>query len=144
MILVKYVNTDGQLLFQQWLLGKLLILRLMHLRQLYWLLLLGLSALLSGMITNLDFIACLNFQILFFERIYLNHIAINCWGLSADCYIVLQCCTCAHYFTGEVTYFWNSWLCSVCCGFYNNCSTCSSRTWNSFCNGSLGTCYGPR
>lgn len=41
---------------------------------------------------------------------------------------VLQCCTCAHYFTGEATHFWYSRLCFMCCWFNNNCPTCSTRT----------------
>lgn len=40
----------------------------------------------------------------------------------------LQCCSCTYYFTGKVTYIWNSWLCSLCCGVNNYCLACTSRT----------------
>lgn len=56
----------------------------------------------------------------------------------------MQCCSCTYHFTWEATYFWYFGLRSVCCGINNYCSTCSSRTWDWVCYGSLGFGYWTR
>lgn len=65
------------------------------------------------------------------------------WFLYIEPYI-LQCCTCTYYITREATYFWGSWLCSMCCGFHHNRPTCSSGTSNWISNRSMGSCYWAR
>lgn len=57
---------------------------------------------------------------------------------------ILQCCSCTYHFTGEATYFWSSWLYSLCGGLHNHCSSCSSRTWNRIRDRSLANGNGAR
>lgn len=64
--------------------------------------------------------------------------------LNANFQNFLQCCSCTFYFKGEIAHFWDARLCSMCCWFNHNCSTCSSRTCDRICCGSLGSCNGAR
>lgn len=58
--------------------------------------------------------------------------------------LVLQCCSCTYHFRGEATYFWGSWLYSMCGGLHNHCSSCTSRTWNRIRDRSLANGNGAR
>lgn len=71
-------------------------------------------------------------------------IRIFIWLLNINKYQILQCCSCTYYTTRKATHFWNSWLCSMCCGVHHNRSTCSSRTPYWISHRSMGSCHWAR
>lgn len=58
--------------------------------------------------------------------------------------LLSQCCSCRHYVEGKAAYIWYTWVCSLCCGFNNYCTSCPSGAHNWICSRSVGSCYWTR